>query len=172
MTDKELKKLKRSELLSMLLDEVRENEALRRQIDEIGAELKDKRTRIANAGSIAEASLQLTRIFEDAQAAADQYLMNIRQLEERWMDEPDEVGQEVLNRQASEEVLESARREAEEIREKARQDADRILDAARKSRKDALECWDEIRRRVEALDLRSRELDALLSDLPDEEEDE
>ena len=42
------------------------------------AELADKRINIEQSGSIAEASLKLTRIFEEAQKAADLYLENVK----------------------------------------------------------------------------------------------
>ena len=41
-------------------------------------ELKNKRIDIQRSGSIAEASLKLTKIFEEAQKAADLYLSNIK----------------------------------------------------------------------------------------------
>lgn len=46
-------------------------------------EMKSSREiELAEAGSIAEAALRLNGIFEAAQAAADQYLMNVRRLSE------------------------------------------------------------------------------------------
>ena len=74
MTDKDLRHLSRAELLDILYeqqkryeDSLAENQALRQQ-------LEDRTLRIASAGSIAEAAIQVNGVFEAAQAAADQYL--------------------------------------------------------------------------------------------------
>lgn len=80
MTEKELHKLKRAELLEMMLAQSREIEVLRARIEELETKLADREIRIRESGSIAEAALQLNGIFEAAQAAADQYLENIRRL--------------------------------------------------------------------------------------------
>ena len=78
MTEKELLSLKKSELLEIMLAQSREIDSLRAQLEEAKAELADKRINIEQSGSIAEASLKLTRIFEEAQKAADLYLENVK----------------------------------------------------------------------------------------------
>lgn len=83
MTDKELKRLKRTELLEMLLKVSKENEALRQQLDEANKKLEDRQIIMANAGSIAEAALQINGVFDAAQKAADQYLASVMQLADR-----------------------------------------------------------------------------------------
>lgn len=62
MTERELKKLSREELLEMLLLQSKEVEKLKQQLKEASQILEDRRIMIENAGSIAEASLQLTEI--------------------------------------------------------------------------------------------------------------
>lgn len=83
MTEKELKKLSRTDLLELLLQERRENEQLHTEIDSLKEKLADRTIKIQKSGSIAEASLQLSGIFETAQKAADQYLESIRVLSEK-----------------------------------------------------------------------------------------
>ena len=78
MTEKELHKLKRAELLEMMLAQSREIESLQGRIEQLEAKLADKEIRIQESGSIAEAALKLNGIFEAAQAATDQYLENVR----------------------------------------------------------------------------------------------
>lgn len=78
MTEKELHKLKRGELLEMMLAQSREIEALRSRISELEKKLADREIRIRESGSIAEAALRLNGVFEAAQAAADQYLENLK----------------------------------------------------------------------------------------------
>ena len=122
MADKELRKLKRRELLRMLLAQCEETERLQRELEEIREEygamaesygrlkkkldLKDERLNqkdakigelssqlkemeasrlieLEEAGSIAEAAIRINGVFEAAQEAAEQYLMNIRLLSEK-----------------------------------------------------------------------------------------
>lgn len=87
MTSKELKRLRRTDLMEMLLELSKENEELRRQLGEANAKLEDKQLQVEKAGSLAEAALQLNGIFAAAQAACEQYEYNIRlrcqQLEEQ-----------------------------------------------------------------------------------------
>lgn len=85
MTDKELRKLGRTELLELLIGQAKENETLKIQISEqaarigeLEAQLQQRTIMIDNAGSIAEASLQLNGVFEAAQKAAQEYLDNVR----------------------------------------------------------------------------------------------
>ncbi len=78
MTDKELKRLNRSELLEMLILQMEENEELRKKLAEAEGELNDRRIKIAESGTLAEAALRLNGIFEAADRAAAQYLENVR----------------------------------------------------------------------------------------------
>ena len=78
MTEKELLKLNKSEMLEIMLAQSREIDSLREQLAEAKAELEDRRITIEKDGTLAEAYLQLTRIFEEAQKAADLYLDNVK----------------------------------------------------------------------------------------------
>ena len=78
MDEKTLRKLKRSELLELLIEQRKKNDMLEKELSEAKAELEDRRIRIADSGNIAEASLALTKVFEEAQKAADLYLENVR----------------------------------------------------------------------------------------------
>lgn len=77
---KDLKKLKKIELLEILLAQGREIDRLREMVESLEERLENKEIIIQNAGSIAQASLELTKIFEEAQKAADLYLYNIQNL--------------------------------------------------------------------------------------------
>lgn len=80
MNENELRKLKRVDLLELLISQGRENEELRRKLAEAEQKLADRQIKTDEAGSIAEAALRLNGVFEAAQAAADQYLENIKRL--------------------------------------------------------------------------------------------
>ena len=80
MTDKELRRLSRGELLEMLLAQTRENEKLKKQLGELQAQLDSRRIEISQSGSIAEAALRLNGVFQAAEASAAQYLQNVQRL--------------------------------------------------------------------------------------------
>ncbi len=82
MIKKELKRMNRLELLELLLEIDQENERLRAENTRLTQKLNMRQIKVETAGSIAEAALMLNHIFEDAQAAADQYLESIRALAE------------------------------------------------------------------------------------------
>ena len=83
MTERELRRLSRTDLLELLLVQRRENEQLRCLLDQAQAQLADRTIQINKAGSIAEASLQLSGIFTAAQDSCQSYVDNIKLLSER-----------------------------------------------------------------------------------------
>lgn len=80
MTDRELRRLSRAELLEMLLAQTEENDELRRRLEKAEKALEDRRIVVSRAGSLAEASLQLNQVFEAADRAARQYVENVQRL--------------------------------------------------------------------------------------------
>lgn len=78
MTEKEMKKLRRADLLEMLLGQMEENRKLKKKIKQMEKELTNRKIAVEESGSIAEAALRLNHVFEAAQQAADQYLENIQ----------------------------------------------------------------------------------------------
>ena len=78
MTEKELKRMSRGELLELLIDQIEENRELKDRLDQVRTELESKQIAIENAGSIAEAALVLNGVFEAADRAVRQYLDNVR----------------------------------------------------------------------------------------------
>ena len=80
MTDKELRRFSRSELLEMLIAQTEENDRLKIRLEQAEAQLRDRRISIDKAGSLAEAALSLNGVFQAAEAAAQQYLENIQRI--------------------------------------------------------------------------------------------
>ena len=78
MDANELKELNRKELLELLLSMAKENERLKKKLSICEAELENRTIAVKESGSIAEAALKLSGIFEAAQEAADLYLENVR----------------------------------------------------------------------------------------------
>ena len=82
MTEKDLKRLNRKQLLELLLKQTKRADKLQQMLDEAERKLEDRTLIETEAGSIAEASLKLNGVFEAAEAAAAQYLQNIKKLHE------------------------------------------------------------------------------------------
>lgn len=71
MKDRELKKLRRSELLELLLDQMQLNQKLQEELDEIKRELDDCQMRREKAEEMAETVLQLRPILERLSLAGE-----------------------------------------------------------------------------------------------------
>lgn len=83
MTENELRKLNRTDLLELLLQQSREMEHLRKELDEANYRLSQREIVIDQAGSIAEAALQLNGVFAAAENACAQYVESIQSLSGR-----------------------------------------------------------------------------------------
>lgn len=138
MTEKELKKLNRYQLLELLLLQAKRVQELEKQLEETQKvaekqleeaqksaekqleeaqkELDIRDIKLENIGSIAEASVQLSGVLEATQNAADLYLNAAK-------------GRAV---RLKEEAKEEAKKEAEKILKDARRTAQRIIESAEK----------------------------------------
>ena len=79
--EKTLKKMKRKDLLEVLILQNKKIGELEEELKNAKELLARKEIIISEAGSIAEASLKLNNIFEVAQKAADEYLKNIKEMD-------------------------------------------------------------------------------------------
>lgn len=126
MAEKELRKMRRNELIDIIY-------ALQEQMEQVAAErdtykkqLGDRQIHIEKVGSIADAAVALNHLFEVAQSTADQYLDSVYAANA----EAEAQRQQILDeahRQAGE-ILEAAAAEARQI-EADRKDADLEDDA-------------------------------------------
>ena len=96
MTQKELKKLSRAELLELLLEQTKEVERLREELAQVRAEMEQRRIRINQTGDLAQAVLAVNGVMEAAQAAAAQYLENIEAMERETRIKCEEMLQEAM----------------------------------------------------------------------------
>ena len=136
MTDKDLRRLSRAELLDILYeqrkryeDSLAENQALRQQ-------LEDRTLRIA------EAAIQVNGVFEAAQAAADQYLASVKAATAEMVQKTDEAQRQ------RETIIQDAKQQAGQIVQDAQAQADRIL-AEAGAQVDAR--WAEFQKNADAL---------------------
>ena len=104
MTERELRRLRRTDLLEMLLALRKENDQLRQQLEQATKELENRRIQVDASGSLAEAALRLNGVFEAAQAACEQYAENVRLRMEQ---------QELESKNKCEAMIAQAKQEAE-----------------------------------------------------------
>ena len=161
MTEKELKKLSRADLLEMLIEQSAELQALQERLSKAEAALQRRELTISTAGSIAEASLQLNGVFEAAQAACEQYTDNIRLLSER---------QESICRRMEQESRETADRQLAEAQQaSAALEAEtkhRCEEMVRKAQAESQAYWDELSGKLEAFYAEHADLRELLAAIP------
>ena len=111
MVNKELKRLSRRELVDVIYQMKKNEEQLQNEIAALQSELRDKRLRISEAGSIANAAADITKLFATAEETAQIYLQEISAMKEETQRE-------------CEKILEAARKQAEEILAEGRAEQD------------------------------------------------
>ena len=158
MTDKELKRRSRGELLEVPHQQSKELERLRKQLDAAESALQNREIAITNAGSIAEAALQLNGVFTAAQDACQQYMENICHLsqnQERICAQRDAESQAEAKR-----IVEEARKESEALEHETRM---MCAEMVTKAKAESQAYWDEVSRRLVAFSTEHAELQQLLS---------
>jgi cell division septum initiation protein DivIVA len=78
MRDKKLSHMNRRDLIEIIYQLQQTEEKLNKEIEDLRAELADRRIRISESGSVAEAALSLNHVFEAAQAACDEYINEMK----------------------------------------------------------------------------------------------
>ena len=107
MTDKEFKRLSRSQLIDIIYQfQITQNE-LNAEIERLKKALDDRRLRVKEAGNIAEAALEITNVMQAAQDAAALYLEEIRTMREE-------------TKRDCQRILENAQKEADNLITQAR----------------------------------------------------
>lgn len=136
MTDRQLRKASRADLLKLLLEEKKINETLRTQIQQMQLQLEDRQMRMNQAGSLAEAALKISGIFDAAESACQYYTENIRTLSGR---------QEEICRKMEQETREKCDRMLEQAKQMSRVYWDEYTDKCSRYMKS----MEEAQRRVE-----------------------
>ena len=124
MTDRELHKLRRDDLLQILISQQKRIDELTARLEESERAREDRSIAVSESGSIAEAALKLNDVFAAAQQAADDYVAQV-------MARGDELRAK-MEREAAEahrtsmEEMRLARAEADQLEAQAQADSDRI----------------------------------------------
>lgn len=166
MTEKELRRLGRGDLLNLLLEQSRENQRLREQLQAAQDALADKAICIDQAGSIAEASLQLNGVFQAAERACQQYTENIVRLSQH---------QQVICAQREKEsqekalqIVADAQKQAEDATTAAQKQCDEML---KKAKAESQAYWDAVSAKITSIINEHAELSQLFSQISAREKD-
>lgn len=128
MTDKELRKLSRKDLLYMLISQGRELQELKEKYREAEEALKDRTIQLEKAGTIAEASFKINGVFEATEAACRQYTENIERLS-RQQEELCAKRKESL--QQAKRILEEAKRASEAMKKETEKYCAKMINEAK-----------------------------------------
>ena len=79
MNNKELRKLRRRDLLEIILEQTKRIESLEFELETLKEKYNNRKVELSKVGTLAEASLHLTEIFKAADEAASIYMMNIEE---------------------------------------------------------------------------------------------
>ena len=82
MINKDIKRLSRRELVDIIYQLKTNEQEMQNELESLKKELEDKRIRISEAGSIADAAMSVTNVFSTAQMTADLYLREISLMKE------------------------------------------------------------------------------------------
>ena len=118
MTDKEFKRLSRSQLIDIIYELQLKQDELSAENEKLSKELEDKRLRVSKAGNVAEAALEIHNVLQAAQDAATHYLDEVKI----------RAGNECRR------ILKEANEKAAAIVEKANKEAAEIVAQAKKNK--------------------------------------
>ncbi len=113
MTEKELRRMGRRDLIEIIAAQKRRELELLERLEKAEQQLGERNIRLTEAGSIAEAAMSVSGVFEAAQAAADTYL---RSIEEANMDITDRMARVQME---CDEMLEAAEKKAKAMVQEA-----------------------------------------------------
>lgn len=152
----QLRKMKRVNLLEILLEVTKENERLRVRNRKLAKRLASKEVVVSEAGSIAEASLKISGIFHVAQSAAEGYLASLKKAEEnsdQLVSRAEEEAVQIMTQAEadSQQLRKQAEADSQKLRKQAKQDSEQMLKDAQEESKRMVE---EARR--ESAELRSK----------------
>ena len=132
MPDRELRRMRRAELVEIILALKQTEDRLRAENAALAAQLQERQIHIENAGSIAQAALELNKVFEAAQAAADEYVASVRAANKNT-----DAAANALRAQAeaeAEQILAQAQTEAANLKARTQKECDEQAEAAARSR--------------------------------------
>ncbi len=129
MTDKEFRHMSRVDLIEIIYKLQKSEKLLREENESLRQKLQERHITVSEAGSIAEAAIALNGVMEAAQAAADQYLLEVRTKKDSMESEAAQTLETARNEAAQ--ILGAAKTEAAQTLGDAESEAAQTLGAAK-----------------------------------------
>ena len=136
MTDKELKKLSRAELLEMLIEQSKRADELQAKLDKAEEELNSRQLKVDEAGSIAEAAIKVSGIFDAAQQASARYLESIEVL----------ASQKERDALRAQQILEETQTKCAAMWEETQNQCKKMVE---KAKRDSMDYWVKVSKKVD-----------------------
>ena len=127
MTDKEFKRLSRSQLIDIIYQLQLKQEELTAENEKLSKALADRRLRVSKAGNIADAALEIHNVMQAAQDAAAHY---VEEIQMRVDEEYQRILKKANNKATA--IIEEAKKAAAEIVAQAKKenpDYDPVVEA-------------------------------------------
>lgn len=136
MKQPDLRNLSRGELLEIMIQQSEELEALRKENEEYRQRLQEKTIVLDEAGSIAEAALKVSGIFDAAHQASAQYLKSIEVL----------ASQKAEDAQRTRKILEETEAKCAAMWEDTQKQCEKMVE---KAKRDSMNYWVKVSKKVE-----------------------
>lgn len=166
MKDKALRRLSRADLLELLIERTRENDQMKARIAELeaqllsaGSQLEERRIAIDNAGSLAEAALQVNGMIDAAQRTANQYLENIERMQKEQTQTCLRLEKE--SRERADRMIAETERKCAAMEGEARARCDEMMKTAER---EAGRNWEELSTRLTQISQENESVRALLAE--------
>lgn len=166
MKDKALRRLSRADLLELLIERTRENDQMavrlrevEQQLQNANKQLEERKIAIDNAGSIAEAALQVNGMIDAAQRTASQYIENIERMQKEQTQTCLRLESE--SRTRADRLIADAERKCREMESEARARCDEMMKTAER---EAGRNWDELNTRLTQISQENESLRTLLTE--------
>jgi len=136
MKQPDLRSLSRGELLEIMIQQSEELEALRKENEEYRQQLQEKTIVLDEAGSIAEAALKVSGIFDAAHQASAQYLKSIEVL----------ASQKAEDAKRTRKILEETEAKCAAMWEDTQKQCEKMVE---KAKRDSMNYWVKVSKKVE-----------------------
>ena len=143
MTEGDLKKLNRAELLAMLISITQRCDKLEAELQDAYERLDGRDIEVSRAGTLAEAALKINKIFEAADQAGAQYLANLQRMYPGDGSVPPEVLMAASQDSGATEKEVRAKCQAIEAETKRR-----CVEMVESAKRDSQAYWDEVYSRI------------------------
>jgi len=158
MAEKDLRKLSRLDLLDMLIELSAELQNVKAKLAQAEAKLQEREIAIDEAGSIAEAALQINDVYAVTDAACRQYVENVRLLSER--QERICAQRDRESKIRAEQMLAQTQKTCEDMEKNTKILCDRMV---REAKTESARCWMELEEKLDTYCAQHEGLQKLLS---------